>query len=165
MTLSQDLTILEVAQERALSAMERLERAQFPYQRAIETLQEAMETDGNVLQAIQVVDEYRDLYKQALEKAESTAIQMWEQGETNGRKEWTEGNWEVRLRTTKTPIVESLVEFVRHVTSLNVIGSTIKRVTLHRAVTVGLHEKQDNGGIEGLTVEEKTTCSLRRRDG
>ena len=162
--LDQDLAVLGVAQETLSRAEEQLERARLPYTHAIQVLTEAMEQDGNVLQALEMRDEYKDLYAQAEEKVQDGALSAWMNHLTQDKKEWSQGEWELRLRTTKTPIIRSgyLVNFLMHVGRLGAIGALVKKVTLNKADTVSLHGKVD-GGLEGLDIEEKTTCSVKRR--
>ena len=160
--LDQDLAVLGVAQETLSQAEEQLERARLPYTHAIQVLTEAMEQDGNVLQALEMRDEYKDLHAQAEEKVHGSALSAWMNGLTDGKKEWGQGEWEIRLRTSKNPIVEDIVGLVLHLVEISAVGAAIKRLTLNKAATVSLDEKL-KGGLDGLEVEEKTTCSVKRK--
>jgi len=159
--LTQDLTVLGVAEESLSRAEEQLERARLPYQHAIQVLEDAMNQDGNVLAAVENLDEYKDLHKQAEEKVQGTALSAWMNEQTEGAKEWSQGEWEIRLRTTKTPIVTSIFSLVTDLVDISAVEAVIKRLTLNKADTVKLHESITQG-LEGLEIEEKTTCSVRR---
>jgi len=158
--LEASLTRLEVAGEALARAKESLERAKLPYVGAIQILTEAMEQDGNVLEARGVLDEYQDLYEEAEREAQGVALGAWMNGETTGRKEWTQVGWEVRLRTIRTPIIGDLVKFLTNLVEIGAVEALVKRVTLNKANTVSLHGTLE-GGLEGLEVEESTTCSLK----
>ena len=160
--LDQGLAVLGVAQETLSRAEEQLERARLPYTHAIQVLTEAMEQDGNVLQALEMRDEYKDLYAQAEEKVQDGALSAWMNHLTQDKKEWSQGEWEIRLRTTRTPLVSDIVDFVLHLVDISAVGTVIKRLTLNKADTVNLHESLDEG-LSGLEVEEKTTCSVKRK--
>lgn len=160
--LQKDLAVLEVAQETLASAEEAVARARLPYTHAISILSERMHEDGNVVAALELWGEHADLYEQAKKNVQDRALSVWMNEKTEGKKEWEQGGWEIRLRTTRTPIVEKLVDFVTHLVELGAVGSVIKRLTLNKADTVSLHESLDEG-LNGLEVEEKTTCSVKRK--
>ena len=161
--LENDLTILEVALSRYTKAQEQLARAQLPYAHAIATLQEAMAQDGNVLQAMDTLEEYKDLYDEAEGNAKAMAVSAWRNDKTEGVKEGKQGKWEVRLRTTKTPKADNIPELITHLAELKAAGTVVRNVTFNKADTVKLHESIE-GGIMGLNVEEKTTASLRQQE-
>ena len=160
--LDQDLAVLGVAQETLSQAEEQLERARLPYTHAIQVLTEAMEQDSNVLQALEMRDEYKDLHAQAEEKVQDGALSAWMNHLTQDKKEWSQGEWEIRLRTSKTPLVGNLIDLIEHLTEIDAVKAVIKRLTFNKKDAVDLHETLQFG-LRGLDIEEKTTCSVKRR--
>lgn len=159
-SLSSKLTELDVARNLLTGAEERLARARIPYSYAIQVLEEAMEADGTVLQCQQDVEELQALYTDALHLAQNTAVCAWEGGFTSGKKEWEQDEWEIRLRTTPTPSVSDVESFIDDIHTLRA-HSVVKGMTLNKAKAVELHQTA-GGGVRGLSVEEKTSCSLRK---
>lgn len=157
------LTVLDVARERLASAEESLARAKSVYTHPIRVLEDAMAMDDTVIEAQEVVDEYQDLYIEALHDVQNVAVSAWEGGFTDGAKEWEQDEWEIRLRTTKSPTVTNIPDFIDDVHSIRAY-SIVKGVTLNKADAVKLHETAE-GGVRGLEVEERTSCSLKRIEG
>jgi len=155
------LTILDIALEQYDKAQEQLERAKLPYTHAISVLEDSMQTDDTVLEAQDLVEEYKDLFEIARLEAGNDAVEAWEKGQTEGVKEWSQDGWQVRLRTTKTPRVESIPEVLAHLVEADATEAAVKSVTFHKATVVKLHEAI-KGGIRGLEVEEKTSASLKK---
>lgn len=156
------LTHLDLCRERVANAEESLERARSKYAYAIRLLEEAMELDDTILQCQALVDEYQDLYTQALHNTQESAITAWESGFTNGGKEWAQDGWEVRLRTLSTPTVVDVEKFIDDVHTLRA-HSVISKVSLNKKAAVELHQTA-GGGVRGLEVTESTSCSLRKME-
>lgn len=159
-SLSSKLTELDVAKVGLAIAEGHLSCAKSRYVHAIHLLEEAMEGDLTVLQCQAEVDGYQELYTQALHNAQETAICSWESGLTEGKKEWAQDEWEVRLRTTQTPTVVDVERFIDDVHALRA-HSVVSGVKLNKAKAVELH-RTAAGGVKGLEVEVSTSCSLRR---
>ena len=161
-SLSHRLTTLDVARQRLASAEESMSCAKSVYTHAIQLLEDAMATDPTVVECQELIDEYQDLYLEALHQTQFVAISAWEGGFTNGKKEWGQDGWEVRLRSTKTPKVTDPDKFIHHLDHLDAeINSVIKSITLNKKATTDLNDGI-SGGLAGLDVEEKTSCSLKK---
>jgi len=161
-SLSSRLTTLDIARERLASVEESMSCAKSVYTHAIQLLEDAMATDPTVVECQELIDEYQDLYLEALHQTQFVAISAWEGGFTNGKKEWGQDGWEVRLRSTKTPKVTDPDKFIHHLDHLDAeINSVIKSITLNKKATTDLNDGI-SGGLAGLDVEEKTSCSLKK---
>ena len=121
-----------------------------------------MDNDVTVMGAIETRDDYQVLHAQALEKVQEEALSAYQGDETDGRKEWSQGEWEIRLRTSKTPLVQNLVDLIEHLAEISAVKAVIKRLKLSKKDTVDLHETLQYG-LRGLEIEEKTTCSVKRK--
>jgi len=151
------LAVLGVAQGQREMAEDRLADAEMTYRFAIKIIESAMEADPLVTEARERLDTARQIEEDATTCVSRIAISAWREGLTDGKKEWRQGNWEIRLRTTITPVVAHVENFIAHLAELKAAG-IVKRVTLNRKATVDLNAAVK---LAGLEIEEKTICSAK----
>lgn len=157
--VTSSLEILSVATERKRDAAERLEAAQKPYERLIAILNDALLNDPTIMELRDELNEASELLNKARSEVDQAAIQAFECDLTLGWKEWSDGNWEIRLREYRKPSVEDVGAFVDHVSQLGA-SSIIKSITLNKKDACDMFEKIDDG-IAGMSVEKELQASAR----
>lgn len=156
--LESKLTTLWVAREQLRLIEGDLESAESLYRYAIKVLETAMEADPMVIEIREKLNTMRQIEEDATLCTSKAAISAWQEGLTDGKKEWRHGNWEIRLRTTLKPIVTEIKDFIDHVHRIGA-HSIIKSITLNRRATTDLD--RSIGPLTGLEIEEKITCSVK----
>jgi len=154
------LTTLGVARDQLEDAVVAVEDAEYPYRFAIGLIEHAMEYDLDIIQAKEKLATIKQVEEDAAKMVTYSAVPAWEEGFTNGRKEWRHGSWEIRLRTTLTSTVTDIEDFIAHLERIGATGALIKKLTLNRKATTDLDSAI--GPLSGLEIEEKITCSARR---
>ena len=158
--LRDPLTVLSVAEEKHEEALAYLYQAKKPYAHAISLLQRAMEEDAIVQDAQEEVDEVEKLLARAKADAEVVGTFAFQDGLTEGKKEWAQDGYEVRVREVKEPVVVGPRDFLNHLEELGVDGVVKKiSVSLNKKNTTELNDRVP---LNGLKIEEKISCSVRR---
>lgn len=151
------LTTLDVARRSVERIEGDLKDAESLYRFAIKLLENAMDDDPAIVEIREDLDIVRQIEEDATAMVSKAAIAAWQTGLTGGKKEWKHGNWEIRLRTTLTPVVTHIENFIAHLAELKATG-IVKRITLNRKATTDLNSTVK---LTGLEIEEKTTCSAK----
>jgi hypothetical protein len=155
--LESKLVTLGVARERLEHALDGVDSAESPYRFAIGLIESAMGADRAVVDAREKLAMMRQIEEDATTCVSKAAISAWRDGLTDGKKEWRHGNWQIRLRTTITPVVTHVENFIAHLVELGA-SRIVRRITLNRKATTDLNATVK---LTGLEIEEKTTCSVK----
>lgn len=155
--LNEKLITLSVARDRLKGAKDDLANAESLYRYAIGVLETAMNSDPAIIEIREKLNTIRQVEEDATTCVSKAAMSAWRKGLTDGKKEWKHGDWEIRLRTIFTPVVTHVEDLITHLAGLKATG-IIKRVTLNRKGTTDLNAKIR---LNGLEIEEKTTCSVK----
>ena len=154
--LSDKLIVLARAQDDLKAVSDDLYEAESVYYRILSTVTNAMTTDPTVVELRELLAETKAEYNTAYEAAQTAAI-----ASVTDKKEWVQDGWQVRVRTTLTPIVTGYRNFIAHLNLLDA-HSIIKSVkfTLNKKAATDLAATVE--GIEGMEVESSTTATLKK---
>ena len=154
--LSDKLIVLARVQDDLEAVGDDLIEAESVYNRILKVVMDAMRADPTVAELREIFETMRVEYNTAYESAQTAAIAA-----VTDKKEWVQDGWQVRVRTTLTPIVTGYRAFLSHLGRLDAY-SIVKSVkfTLNKKAATDLAATVE--GIEGMEVESSTTATLKK---